>query len=264
MMVYSSRESSVGNDDLLTVLVAGGGAWVERSSLMWRMVIDELDSRNINRELIDGVYRSDNGELSVTPPGHQLSLISSIIESSAKKSILLIAQCLGTVAAMSALETYGDHKEIKMLSIAPPLPSPGATLSTNRSSAKRRQQNGSTVTSVCTIGPEYNFNSSNLSFEDAIVPPEYLSQHSEQAGFASRLQRQVDLGRASLIVPLDDWNSESPTVCGTWQGSILRLPQTGHSLNSSDKGLSLDKAIEVQRDNVKAVLDQGIGLIERQ
>lgn len=117
---------------------------------------------------------------------------------------------------------------------------------------------------VCEIGPQMNFQPNNLRYQTAIVPSAYLKEHFEITDMIGRLSNQIALGRAAICLPLGDWNTASVATAREWREGVLRLDDTGHSLNHvNGRQLPPDKALQFQRENVKTVLAFGRRLVGR-
>lgn len=255
------------NLDKEILFVAGGGARVKTSSVMFTFMRRYADAKRIPYNCVDGTHVADDGQLYISPASKQLEQIESAIESLDKdKKLLIVAQCLGTVASLTAIEKsqnlQDEHSSrLNLLSIAPPLPSPESTLQTPRSMSKRTT--GMMETWDLPADGSLSIDTARMTLYPAIIPDSYLKEHiAVSDSFSFRFKRQLDMGKALVCSPLADWNAASAEVTQSWEGNgVLCFDNAGHSLNPRTSNMPYDQVLLGQEANAKRALDFGLSLL---
>lgn len=247
------------------ILVAGGGARVESSSVMYTFMRETADEEGLRYRCVDGTHDDAEKGLLVSPASYQLKLIEAHLQDiPPERRVLIVSQCLGTVASLTAMETaLADNRSVRLLTISPPLPNPYTTLQAPRSVSKR--MNGTMKTWDLPADGSMSINEADMTLRIATVPPAYEQEHFVAAGsFKARLRDAVEQGYAMAVATEADWNKEAHGQMRKWGGYVMELPDTGHSLNPS-YGYQIDysELLAGQRANAATVLRSALSLFDQ-
>jgi hypothetical protein len=246
--------------------VAGGGANLDTDSIAFHHIRASLAARAIPFVPVHGVEGDPHTSQRVRPASEQLDEIKDRIDAvDPDTKVLLITQCLGTVASLRALECYQSDRPIAMAVFSPPLPSPQDTIAQPKSRAKRSQNNTKMRTVHFEPGHVGDFD--RLVESSAIIPPEYFADIHAAIDLEPRLLTAVSLGSAAVVGTSHDWNAGSPDVISEWISRDPNLPiqvldNTGHSLNAIGSSLTREQKIREQRQACDLVIDAGISLLD--
>lgn len=259
-------------------LIAGGGGGL-RSTIILRLITQELTAQDIDYTCIEGLYADDNGTQNVCYPSLQRELIKSDIEKRAdNKPLLFIAHCIGTIAALSAVEEYEATRPVGLVSVAPPLSTPRSTIMRPQSQSKR-SANGTLMRTVDL--PEGAINYSEITEGIAKIDPQYFKDIDAAEDTQVRLRDRVATGRAAVYAPEYDWNLGSPICVDSWhtewrstrsadeaallESRAIIVPNAAHGLYLSPRGAYADitdaENIIYQRKNVKRLVNTGVDLL---
>lgn len=258
------------------LIIAGGGSDLDKGSVIGRLIQQNLDARNIPHKSIHGIHTVDNINV-VRSPSEQFEEIATELESiQADERILLIAHCIGNIAAQKALDSvlHDPCYDINLLSISPPLPSPAELLNSSKSSSRRKQHEDGTFTMKTMQFKEGHFGDySQTIVEDSPIPNEYFTDAEKSHDLSERLKLSVELGRAAIIGAQKDWNNKVVPTIEDWQAewhqnnmdsSVNRciiIDKVGHSLNEiKDPGDSSEIDIEIQKDAINRAIELGLSL----
>lgn len=244
--------------------IAGGGANLTTASVAFTHVRELLNEKEIPFTPIHGIDGTPDTKQRVRPASEQFTELTDHIDTlHPDTNILLITQCLGTIASLHALEHYQHDRPIALSIFSPPLPSPKDTIEQPKSRDKRSGNN--TVMRIVDFQPGAIGNFNRLVESSAEIPAAYLDEIHDAHDLAPRLYHSLELGRTAVFGTSDDWNTGSPTIVHDWMMTDPTLPltmlrNTGHSLNSTRPGLSSDQKKKRQRDNSALVVETGLAL----
>lgn len=234
--------------------VGGGGSHLTRGSVAFNYINDTLSGYGIAPHDIHGVT-TDATDLRVRSPSEQYEEIMDNLPSGAKEkgeegSVLLIAQCMGTIAAHQALSSMTEKNiNTALVTFSPPLPNPGQVVQLPNS-RKRRRHNDTEM--QCPTFPDDKIGDFDaLCHEWLPIPPEYFYDIQEAHGLEHQLHQSVEVGRAAVIAAERDWNTNTPLIVSGWRRSwqlrglhgarqrAIVIPEAGHSLHPSGKNKHL-------------------------
>lgn len=257
-------------------LVAGGGGGM-RSTIILRLLAQELDARSISYTTVEGIEGRGDAQ-TVKYPSWQAKELEAHLQSQPEaQPALLLSHCIGTVAALQTLESQAKKRPVSLVSIAPPLPSPHDTIHQPQSQKKRSENN--TRMRVVDL-PEGATDYSVMSESLASIDPQYFSDMRDADDLGPRLMTSVATGQAAVFAPEYDWNVGSPKQVEAWhqqwrdtldpdQAQLLTsrahiVPDAAHGLYVSPRSARLvtpEQDIQFQVDNINHVIDTGIGLL---
>ncbi len=262
-------------------LVAGGGGGMQ-STIILRLLAQELSRRELGYSVIEGMYLDRDGVQKIRHPSLQATVLEDDIATLPEASpVLLIPHCIGTVAAMNVMERHADERPVGLVSIAPPLPSPRSTIAQPQSIAKRFMDNS--LMRVVAL-PEGALDYSEYTESFADIDPQYFKDMNNAESLGARLRERVAQGQAGLFAPEHDWNTGSPDCVKGWhdewhatlpaeEASMLRqrtpvVKDAAHGLyispRSVDGPIPLEDDIAFQMHNVRRVINTGLELIMNQ
>jgi hypothetical protein len=193
-------------------LVAGGGGGM-RSTIILRLIAQELAERDIPVTPIDGIT-GYGSEQEVKYPSWQLADLQDHVRAQPERTpVLLIAHCIGTVAALGAAEQWESERPVGLVSIAPPLPSPRHTVATPQSQKKRSEND--TRMRVVDL-PEDALDYAVMTESTAQINPQYFEDLYRADDLELRLRAGVEAGRAAVFAAEYDWNVVSPQRIQSW------------------------------------------------
>lgn len=258
------------------LLIAGGGAWALSSTVLWRLMAQELQQHDIPFTPVDGLY-TNAGELIVKPASKQYEEAQAFINQlPAGTDILLFTQCLGSVAALNLLESADPDRNTVLGVISPPLPTPAATLQQPKSQVKRSERDRIMHVSYFANN---SFDFADLINGQARIDPSYLEENRAAATLEKRLRHAVETATAAVFATEYDWNTGSPPTVQAWRNDwaatlhpretdplasrAIILPSTAHSLNRSDSiKLPREEQLMFQQANVQQVLKRTLRLLK--
>ncbi|HEY5667897.1 MAG TPA: hypothetical protein VIR03_01905 [Candidatus Saccharimonadales bacterium] len=261
-----------------TYLVAGGGGGM-RSTIILRILAQELSARGLPFTPIDGV-QGQGGAQAIRHPTLQVQDIEANVGRLHERTpLLVIAHCVGTVAALEVVERLSDTRPAALVSIAPPLPSPRHTIETPQSMKKR--SDGGTRMRVVDL-PDGALDYSNMTESAAKIDPQYFVDMYAADDLEARLRRMVEGRNATVFAPALDWNVASPARVRAWhkewdaalpagdaadlRSRAVVVADSTHGLYVSPRsGLTVtaEEDIAFQRANANAVIDAGLLLLNR-
>ena len=191
-------------------------------------------------------------------------------EKSEKSSVLLIAQCMGTIAAHQALLSMTEENiNTALVTFSPPLPNPNKVVQLPNS-RKRRRHNDTEM--QCPTFPDDKIGDFDaLCREWLPIPPEYFYGIQEAHGLEHQLHQSVEVGRAAVIAAERDWNTNTPLIVSSWRRSwrlrglhgarqrAIVIPEADHSLHPSGENKHL--APLSQRQACQLVVDAGLKIL---
>ena len=246
-----------------------------RGSVAFNHIKNTLSEYNITPHNIHGVTDDDAIGSRVRSPSEQYEEImdnmpSGAKEKSEKSSVLLIAQCMGTIAAHQALLSMTEENiNTALVTFSPPLPNPDKVVQLPNS-RKRRRHNDTEM--QCPTFPDDKIGDFDaLCHEWLPIPPEYFYGIQEAHGLEHQLHQSVEVGRAAVIAAERDWNTNTPLIVSSWRRSwqlrglhgarqrAIVIPEAGHSLHPSGENKHL--APLSQRQACQLVVDAGLKIL---
>lgn len=259
-----------------TYLVAGGGGGM-RSTIVLRLLAQELADRGLPYTVVEGI--SGHGdEQSVHPPSLQARDLKAHIATQPETTpLLFVSHCIGTIAALQTVEQLANTRATALVSVAPPLPSPGNTIGTPQSQRKRSEND--TLMRVIDLPPGA-LDYSDMTESQARIDPQYFADIHAAHDLEARLRAQVEVGSAALFAPEHDWNVDSPQRVRSWHedwrahlpiGKTALLlaraaivPDAAHGLYISPRSgreFTAEDNVAFQLANVSAVIDTGLEVL---
>lgn len=262
-------------------LVAGGGGGMQ-STIILRLLAQELSQCELDYSVIEGIYLDEDGAQKIKHPSLQTRALKSDIDKQPEDTpILLIPHCIGTIAAMNAMDQCISDRPVGLVSIAPPLPSPRSTIAQPQSVAKRFMNNS--LMRVVKL-PEGALDYSEYTESFADIDPQYFKDMNSAESLGERLRERVVRGQAGLFAPEHDWNTGSPDCVKGWhdewqatlsadEAAVLQqrtpvVEDAAHGLyispRSVDGPVSPEDDIAFQMHNVRQVIDTGLNILSTQ
>lgn len=254
--------------------VGGGGSHLARGSVAFNYINDALSEYGTAPHNIHGVT-TDATSLRVRSPSEQYEEIMDNMSDRAKEkgkegSVLLIAQCMGTIAAHQALLSMTEESiDAALVAFSPPLPNPGQVIQLPNSRKRRRNNDTEMKCPTFPDGKIGDFDA--LCHEWLPIPPEYFYGIQEAHGIEHQLHQSVEVGRAAVIAAERDWNTNTPLIVSSWRRSwqlrglhgarqrAIVIPEAGHSLHPSGKNKHL--APLSQQQACQLVVDTGLKIL---
>ena len=259
---------------ITTFCIGGGGSHLTRGSVAFNYINDTLSGYGIAPHNIHGVTTDATG-LRVRSPSEQYEEIMDNMSDRTKEkgeegSVLLIAQCMGTIAAHQALLSMTEENiNTALVTFSPPLPNPDKVVQLPNS-RKRRRHNDTEM--QCPTFPDDKIGDFDaLCREWLPIPPEYFYGIQEAHGLEYQLHQSVEVGRAAVIAAERDWNTNTPLIVSSWRRSwqlrglhgarqrAIVIPEAGHSLHPSGENKHL--APLSQRQACQLVVDAGLKIL---
>ena len=233
-----------------------------------------LSNYDINPHDVHGVT-DDTTSSRVRSPSEQYEEIMDNIPSENKEkdekgSVLIIAQCMGTIAAHRALLSMTEENiNAALVTFSPPLPNPDEVIKLPNS-RKRRRHNDTEM--QCPMFPDGKIGDfSVLRHEWLPIPQKYFHDIQETRDLEKQLHQSVEIGRAAVIAAERDWNTSTPLIVSSWRRSwqlrglheaeqrAIIVPKAGHSLHPSGENKHL--APLSQQQACQLVVDTGLRIL---
>ena len=255
---------------ITTFCIGGGGSHLTRGSVAFNYINHTLSNYDINPHDVHGVT-DDTTSSRVRSPSEQYEEIMDNVSDRGKEgSVLLIAQCMGTIAAHRALLSMTEEKvNAALVTFSPPLPTPDKVVQLPNSK-KRRRHNDKEM--QCPTFPDEKIGDFDaICHEWLPIPPEYFYGIQEAHGLEYQLHQSVEVGRAAVIAAERDWNTNTPLIVSSWRRSwqlrglhgarqrAIVIPEAGHSLHPSGENKHL--APLSQRQACQLVVDAGLKIL---
>ena len=255
---------------ITTFCVGGGGSHLTRGSVAFNHIKNTLSEYNITPHNIHGVT-TDATDLRVRSPSEQYEEIMDNVSDRGKEGpVLLIAQCMGTIAAHQALLSMTkENINTALVTFSPPLPNPDEVIKLPNSRKRRRHNDTEMQCPTFPDGKIGDFDA--LCHEWLPIPPEYFYGIQEAHGLEHQLHQSVEVGRAAVIAAERDWNTNTPLIVSSWRRSwqlrglhgarqrAIVIPEAGHSLHPSGENKHL--APLSQRQACQLVVDAGLNIL---
>ena len=255
---------------ITTFCVGGGGSHLTRGSVAFNHIKNTLSEYNITPHNIHGVT-TDATDLRVRSPSEQYEEIMDNVSDRGKEGpVLLIAQCMGTIAAHQALLSMTkENINTALVTFSPPLPNPDEVIKLPNSRKRRRHNDTEMQCPTFPDGKIGDFDA--LCHEWLPIPPEYFYGIQEAHGLEHQLHQSVEVGRAAVIAAERDWNTNTPLIVSSWRRSwqlrglhgarqrAIVIPEAGHSLHPSGENKHL--APLSQRQACQLVVDAGLKIL---
>ena len=259
---------------ITTFCVGGGGSHLTRGSVAFNYINRTLSNYDITPHNVHGVT-DDTTSSRVRSPSEQYEEImdnmsNRVKEKGEEDSVLLIAQCMGTIAAHQALLSMMEEKvNAALVTFSPPLPSPGEVIQLPNSRKLLRHSN---TEMLCPKFPEDKIGDfSALYYELCPIPKEYPQDIQKAQNLGKQLRQSVEIGNAAVIAAERDWNTSTPLIVSSWRRSwqlrglheaerrAIIVPKAGHSLHPSGENKYL--APLSQQQTCQLVVDTGLKIL---
>ena len=259
---------------ITTFCIGGGGSHLTRGSVAFNYINDALSEYGTAPHNIHGVT-TDATSLRVRSPSEQYEEIMDSIPIGAKEegekgSVLLIAQCMGTIAAHQALSSMTEEGiDVALVAFSPPLPSPDKVIQLPNSRKRRRNNDTEMQCPTFPNGKIGDF--SVLRHEWLPIPQKYFHDIQETRDLEEKLRQSVEIGRAAVIAAERDWNTSTPLIVSSWRRSwqlrglhearqrAIIVPKADHSLHPSGENKHL--APLSQQQACQLVVDTGLKIL---
>lgn len=254
--------------------VGGGGSHLARGSVAFDYINRTLSNYYITPHNVHGVT-DDTTSSRVRSPSERYEEIMDNMSDGAKEKdekgpVLLIAQCMGTIAAHQALLSMTEESiDAALVAFSPPLPNPDQVVQLPNS-RKRRRHNDAEM--QCPTFPDGKIGDFDvLCHEWLPIPPEYFYDIQEAHGLEHQLHQSVEVGHAAVIAAERDWNTNTPLIVSGWRRSwqlrglheaeqrAIIVPKAGHSLHPSGENKHL--APLSQQQACQLVVDAGLKIL---
>ena len=250
--------------------VGGGGSHLERGSVAFNYINRTLSDYDITSHNVHGVTDGTTSSRVRSPSEQYEEIMDNVSDRGKEGPVLLIAQCMGTIAAHQALSSMTEEDiDAALVAFSPPLPSPDKVIQLPNS-RKRRRHNDTEM--QCPTFPDDKIGDFDaLCHEWLPIPPEYFCGIQEAHGLEHQLHQSVEVGRAAVIAAERDWNTNTPLIVSSWRRSwqlrglhgarqrAIVIPEAGHSLHPSGENKHL--APLSQRQACQLVVDAGLKIL---
>lgn len=250
--------------------VGGGGSHLERGSVAFNYINRTLSNYDITSHNVHGVT-DDTTSSRVRSPSEQYEEIMDNVSDRGKEGpVLLIAQCMGTIAAHQALLSMTkENINTALVTFSPPLPNPDEVIQLPNS-RKRRRHNDTEM--QCPTFPDGKIDDFDaLCHEWLPIPQEYFRDIKKTHDLEKQLRQSVEVGRAAVIAAERDWNTNTPLIVNGWRRSwqlrglhgarqrAIIVPKAGYSLHPSGENKHL--APLSQQQACQLVVDTGLKIL---
>lgn len=257
---------------ITTFCIGGGGSHLTRNSVAFNYINDTLSGYGITPHNIHGVTTDATG-LRVRSPSEQYEEIMDNMSDRTKEkgeegSVLLIAQCMGTIAAHRALLSITEECiDAALVAFSPPLPNPDQVI--QLPSSRKRRRNNDTEMKYFVFLEMGDFNT--LCYEWIPLPRGYFHDIQKAHDLEKRLHQSIEIGHAAVIAAENDWNTGTPSTVSSWKRDwqlrglheakqrAIVIPKIGHSLNPSGENNHL--APLSQQQACQLVVDTGLKVL---
>lgn len=250
--------------------VGGGGSHLARGSVAFDYINRTLSNYYITPHNVHGVT-DDTTSSRVRSPSEQYEEIMDNVSDRGKEgSVLLIAQCMGTIAAHRALLSMTEENmNTALVTFSPPLPNPGEVIQLPNSRKRRRHNDAEMQCPTFPDGKIGDF--SALRHEWLPIPREYFHNIQETRDLKEQLHQSVEVGHAAVIAAERDWNTNTPLIVSGWRRSwqlrglhgarqrAIVILGAGHSLHPSGENKHL--APLSQQQACQLVVDAGLKIL---
>ena len=250
--------------------VGGGGSHLARGSVAFNYINHDLSNYDITPHNVHGVT-DDTTSSRVRSPSEQYEEIMDNVSDRGKEgSVLLIAQCMGTIAAHRALLSMTEEKvNAALVTFSPPLPNPGEVIQLPNSRKRLRHNDTEMQCPTFPDGKIGDFDA--LCHEWLPIPQEYFRDIKKTHDLEKQLRQSVEVGHTAVIAAERDWNTNTPLIVSGWRRSwqlrglheaeqrAIIVPKAGHSLHPSGENKHL--APLSQQQACQLVVDTGLKIL---
>ncbi len=254
----------------LVIAVGGGGCHLDTGSVAFRMVRSQLEDADIPYLPIHGCTDLAQPDPRVYPPSEQRDMITQAIDTLPEQQpVLLVSQCIGSIATINYLRDNIDNKRPTAGVILSPATRPDIVVSRPESRA-RRHQNDTIMRLKVLAGNTRDFDISIAQTVDAQLPSAYLDETLGSPDLIDSMTELHELGKLALIAGERDWNTPAIADISQLQQSTAAhpqnlhlLPRTGHSLHlSAARDVTAQTRQEFQQRNIRTTLRTGMALLQ--
>ncbi len=257
---YISSNVTKQNGTTEVIMIAGMGNRTS-ASVMPPMLREQCDALGYTAHSVEGVTTAADGSLETSPPSAQTQEVDSIVANTEPETrVLLVAHCVGAVAAVNYLEA-NDNPNVRGVLIAPPLTTPLATINHDQVQRRVEEHDGDPHIAVLDFPSDDPYNFDRLVETKARITPRFLDEitaASSNDDFLRRATALAQTGRLGIVVPSGDWNEGALAAAAYWPGEALQIDGAKHALNMPDR------LLDSQRANCDTTLQFGVGLWEAQ
>ena len=250
--------------------VGGGGNHLERGSVAFNCINHTLLNYDITSHNVHGVTDDTTSSRVRSPSEQYEEIMDNVSDRDKEGPVLLIAQCMGTIAAHQALLSMTkENINTALVTFSPPLPNPNEVIQLPNS-RKRRRHNDTEM--QCPMFPDGKIGDfSVLRHKWLPIPREYFHDIQETRDLEEKLRQSVEIGRAAVIAAERDWNTSTPLIVSSWRRSwqlhglhearqrAIIVPKAGHSLHPSGENKHL--APLSQQQACQLVVDTGLKIL---
>lgn len=250
--------------------VGGGGSHLTRGSVAFNYINHTLSNYDINPHDVHGVTDDTTSSCVRSPSEQYEEIMDNVSDRGKEGSVLLIAQCMGTIAAHQALSSMTEEGiDAALVAFSPPLPSPDKVIQLPNSRKRRRHNDTEMQCPTFPDGKIGDFDA--LCHEWLPIPQEYFRDIKKTHDLEKQLRQSVEVGRAAVIAAERDWNTNTPLIVSGWRRSwqlrglheaeqrAIIVPKAGHSLHPSGENKHL--APLSQQQACQLVVDTGLKIL---
>ena len=250
--------------------VGGGGSHLERGSVAFNYINRTLSDYDITPHNVHGVTDDTTSSRVLSPSEQYEEIMDNVSDRGKEGPVLLIAQCMGTIAAHQALLSMTkENINTALVTFSPPLPNPNEVIQLPNS-RKRRRHNDTEM--QCPTFPDGKIGDFSVLRQEWLpIPREYFHDIQKTRDLEEKLHKLVEIGRAAVIAAERDWNTSTPLIVSSWRRSwqlyglhearqrAIIVPKAGHSLHPSGENKHL--APLSQQQACQLVVDTGLKIL---
>ena len=250
--------------------VGGGGSHLARGSVAFNYINHDLSNYDITPHNVHGVTDDTTSSRVRSPSEQYEEIMDNVSDRDKEGSVLLIAQCMGTIAAHRALLSMTEEKvNAALVTFSPPLPNPGEVIQLPNSRKRRRHNDTEMQCPTFPDGKIGDFDA--LCHEWLPIPQEYFRDIKKTHDLEKQLRQSVKVGHAAVIAAERDWNTNTPLIVSGWRRSwqlrglheaeqrAIIVPKAGRSLHPSGENKHL--APLSQQQACQLVVDTGLKIL---
>lgn len=250
--------------------VGGGGCNLDTSSVVFRIIRNKAEELQLPYDMVHGCDDVLGAHPRVVTPAEQQERIGELVAVTPEsKRIVLVGQCMSSIAITNYLHDNPDESRVSGVLIAPAT-RPGSVLAMDKSSARRLEND--TIMRAGILQGDYHEH--GMKVERSIraeLPAAYLEQvRSEEYEMYAKMEAQAVLGRLALLGAELDWNKDSVHDIRRMRDDhpelhdVVRvIPQAGHSLHTPRELIdSYDERLLLQQRRVCHLLNGDYAAIE--
>ncbi|NLA42907.1 hypothetical protein GX865_01990 [Candidatus Saccharibacteria bacterium] len=260
------------SESIHAIIVAGGGVDLDKSSVAARYIQNHLDDLGIPYKNVSGRESTDGHSVVRTASEQHEEMLDYIHSVEKRSQILIISQCMGTIAAHNTLNLNPIRSQNTGLVVfSPPLNKPSELLSSPTSKRRRRDDDSQMKISEFQDGHFGDFNKLDISWAD--IPSAYFEEANQAHDLKKHLKLSVESGRAAIVAAQNDWNQAAPQSIQEWRQvwsmqeqaqplkNTIIIPNAGHSLNPTSEFIGHPNSTP-QEEACKSVVNLGLSVLK--